>query len=314
MRRLALIALIMGCAAGGDPGDGGSALPDRGFAVYDRVVDAEGDPVPVLDAPAGRALGNPVAVVDGERVVLYVDDCPATEDDPVPCAIARAESIDGQPFGPLETAATHRDGLRAPFVSRRADRWLLWAVDGEGRAVLRAESADGRVFSEPAPVASEPDARLDSPSVVETPDGEVLFVARVVGDGPSRLARATATAGRFGALTALTVPGTPEGWAPGEVLDPEVRLATTDVGRAVYRLAYAGRPGGGDSDVGFAASFDGIDWSSYPFNPALAGDDDERAPTNIRVDGGYRLYAVRQGRVPRVVAAERQVENPSEDF
>lgn len=305
--RWSVMALVMlGCAAGGDPGGGGSALPDRGLGAYEPVVDEAGGVVAPVATPEGLLLGNPMAVVDGGRVWLYFDVC----DGAGGCEIARAESDDGIVFSGWEAVTAGSVGsLRAPFVLRGGGGWWLYATRGDG--IVRA-AGDGRRFGEAVEVLSEAGAVLDSPSVVEV-DGQVwLYVSRTV-DGITGLAVAKASGDGFGALEAVEVPGTVDGtvdgWRPGEVGGAEVRRALSGAGRVVYRLVYAG---GRSGDVGFAASFDGLVWSPYAFNPALGDDADERAPSNVRFGGRYLMYFARpQGRLG---VAERVVENASEVF
>ena len=106
-------------------------------------------------------------------------------------------------------------------------------------------------------------------------------------------------------------PANPD-WAPPAVLQPEIRLATTGAGRAVYRMVYAGRAGGGDADLAFAAAFDGLSFSDWPFDPALGGDPDEFAPSNIRLGERYLLYYGRPN--GRLGVAQRIADNPTESF
>lgn len=292
-----LALLLIGCAAGGDPGDGGSALPDRGFGGYARVLDADGDPYEPVPRPDGFTLRDPMARVVGDRVELYLARCP---DDGGPCALTRALG-DGLAFGPLELVATHPDGLTAPFAA--ADG--LYAVRGPGDAIVRIEPGGDAVDVLIA------DAPLDAPSVVEQPDGRRLYVSVEV-DGAPRLARAALGDAGAGPLEVLTLPPVPETWDPGAVLHPEVRRATTGAGRAVLRLAYAGRPRGRDADLAFAASFDGVTWSNWPFAPALGGDADERSPSNIRLGDRYLLYYGRGA--GRVGVAERIATHATESF
>lgn len=281
----------MGCAAGGDPGDGGAGLPDRGFGAYEWVVDAEDDPITLVTVE-GKRIGAPMAVVDAGRVVLYFEIC---ADDR--CDIGRAESTDGITFGTHQIVAPD---LRAPYIHRDRGRWTLYGAHADG--VVRLSSADGVDFGDRETVL--PSEGIGSPSVVAHDGVSMLFATRVIGGGVE-LARSVDRGDGFATWEPVEIPGTPDGWDPGEVLDPEVRAATTAAGRAVLRLVY-----GGGGDIGFAASFDGKAWSGYPFNPAL---EDAAGPSNIRLgDRYYLLYATR--RRGGLGVAVRAVENASERF
>lgn len=299
-RRMVCIAAVMacvtGCAAGGDPGDGGSNLPDRGFGGYERLLDAEGDPLQPIPRPDGVQLGDPMArVVDG-RVELYVTACPDGE----PCHIARAESDDGIAFGAPGVVARDPAGLSAPFVFEdtlyaiRAGDVVAIDVARPDAAPVTVLAADGAPFDSPSVV------RIDRPWLYATrADGDAIALVRAPLDDPE-------------AIETLTVPPLPDVWAPPAILQPEVRRATTGAGRTVYRMAYAGRIGGGDGDLAFAASFDGATWSNWPFDPSLGGDADEFAPSNVRLGDRYLLYFAR--RSGRLGLAERSADNPTERF
>lgn len=284
-----MASLLVGCAAGGDPGDGGANLPDRGFGTYERVLDADEAAVAPVVAE-GRRLGAPMAVVEGGRVALYFEVC---ADDI--CDVGRAESSDGIAFGDWQTVA---EDMRAPYVIRRGSGWDLYGVRGDG--IVRAEG-DGVTFGAAVEVARG--EGVGSPSVVEHGGRRVLYATRPLDDG-GELVRAVEAGEGFGEWQAVAVPGTPEGWDPGEVAGAEVRSAVTDAGRAVLRLVYAG-----DGDLGFAASYDGEAWSAYAFNPALEGG---RAPSNVRLGGRYLLYFERTR--GGLGVAVREADNPSERF
>ncbi len=284
----------LGCAAGGDAGDGGSNLPERGFAGYTRVLAADEAPLQPVEKPDGVALGDPFArVVDG-RVELYVSLCP----DGVPCRIAVATSADGRAFGPLETVAEDPAGLTEPYVVGD----VFYAVRGEGAALVsgRLDGTDVRA------VLEEPGARLGSPSAV---DGRLFFTREA--DGAQALRHAELDTGHV-FPDPLVVEHRPADWTPPAILQPEIRRATTGAGRSVYRMVYAGRPGGGDADLAFAAAFEGGAFSDWPFDPALGGDPDEFAPSNIRFGARYLLYFARPG--GRLGLAERVADNPTESF
>lgn len=287
--------VLGGCAAGGDPGDGGSGLPDRGLGGYAVVVDEAGDAVaPVV--VEGRSVGAPMAVVVGGRVVLYVEVCEGDA-----CDVMRAESDDGIVFGGLTAVA---EGVRSPFVVRGDGGWWLYGRRGDG--IVRAWG-DGRAFGEAVEVLGEAGAVLDSPSVVEVDGRVALYVSRSV-EGGTGLGVAMEGGDGFGDVVPLVVPGVVDGWDPGEVAGAEVRRAVTGAGRVVYRLVHGS---GARGDVGFAASFDGVAWVPYAFNPAVGEAVDERAPSNVRLGGRYLLY---YGRGRGVGVAERVVENASEGW
>lgn len=282
--------LVAGCAAGGDPGDGGAGLPDRGFGAYEWVVDAEGDPITLIELD-GKRIGAPMAVVDAGRVVLYFELC---DDDR--CDVGRAESADGVTFGDPQIVAPD---MRAPYLDRRDGQWILYGAHDDG--VVRMRSDDGVAFDTRVTVKSA--EGVGSPSVVER-DGALTLFATHLDDGEVAFARSVDRGEGFGPWSPVEIPGTAEGWDPGEVLDPEVRAAETAAARGVLRVVY-----GGGGDLGFAASFDGEAWSGYAFNPAL---EDAAGPSNIRLGDRYLLYATR--RRGGLGVAVRAVDNASERF
>lgn len=288
MKRAVLVATsaaLAGCAAEGGPDGGQANLPDRGISGWTRAPD---EPPPSLDhwaaTDADAELGGPSAIVVGERVVLYAHRATADGSELVRLEGGR----DGLGFG--APVALGLDGSDPSVFIADGTTWLAW-VDGDDIAL--ATSADGVTF-EPLATTGIAASRAAPSLIVE--DGEVhLYLA----DG-TRIVRVTADqdALAFGAGATVLEPGTdcvdtkgdPETcWDSGAILDAEVRLATTPTGRPIYRMFYAARAAG-RSDLGFAASYDGVTFSRYPYNPIYVDTFDERSPTAILSDEVYYLF------------------------
>ncbi len=323
-----LAAAGAGCGTLGGDGGGANELPNRGIVPYEKVtvggadagasdVGADVAPAPgspfVLqpEDPKGQRIAEPSAVVDGGRVVLFAGVRTVKGGATV---IARAEAEDGVRFGPLETVLAAEGGpewfggaIGAPAVVRDGERWLMAFAVGDGAGIGLATSEDGVAFTPGAgPVLTaegEDEAGgVGSPSLVVGPEGLVLFYeARREAGGPAHLRRASSPDGvtftRDGAVLeggvdCLDPQGEPETcWDAFSVETPEARLATTATGRRVWRLFYAGRASAkGKADLGFAASFDGLVFERYRFNPVLDDSVDERAPSNVLSGGRYLLY------------------------
>jgi hypothetical protein len=328
-----------GCGALGGGGGGGDNLPNRGIAPYVRVElgDEEAPERHVLtpDDAAATELREPAAVVDAGRVLLYVE----VRDRASGAAyVARTVSdADGTGFGPLDVALTPEDapdwaGARvgAPSVLRDGDRWLMAFAFGDGEGIGLARSDDGERFVVDAAPLLTRDAALEawvgSPSLVRFGGALTLFYeargaeadalahvarARVDGTAATRLGPVlSAGSGCIGADGAED-----PCWDRSGVGAPEVRVSRTATGRELLRLFYTGFAGK-RGDLGFAASFDGADWSRFVFNPVVAESDDEREATNVRLGDAYLLYFVEvaSGAAHGVDLAINDEGVPSEQF
>jgi len=77
---------------------------------------------------------------------------------------------------------------------------------------------------------------------------------------------------------------------------PEVRIATTYLGREVWRMFFSNGPDANDT-IGFAGSFDGVRWDSFPFNPVVDnGNFDHFGATNVMHGSTYHLLYTRESR------------------
>jgi len=293
MRGLLSVVVLTGCAAGGDPGSGGEALPNPGYTPY--AVHAEGDAglTPVLPEGAGRDL---MAYLRHDRVNLVYTRCP---EDAV-CAIAGATSDDGLVFSPETALLTDPRGLSAPYLEAGPAGDVLWVVVGDGAALGRAP-AEGDDFGA-VEVALE-GGPFSAPSVVNGPAGRRLFFVR---EGHLYMAAAVGTG--WDTPTAVLGPcDETDCWPEEGVEHAEVRLGVSATGRRFYRAAFV-NAGGGEKAVGFAASEDGATWSAVPFNPTLVlGRGTTMGLSNLRVGDRYFLYFSRshfsRGRVAPITGA-----------
>jgi len=280
---LPIVIMLTACAAqGGDEG-GGARLPNRGIAGW--IVSGSIDEPFVIESGAGDAalFGGPSALVVEGEIVVWFHALGAGA--PV---VRRAASPDGEAFGPATDALAE---ARDPSVVCADDGafWMAFA-DPEGGLGL-ARSDDGRTFERVTasglPAGTEPSLVID----------DRRFVLYAVVDGA--IVRAEAGADRaFGEATVVLAPGTDCAdafgvaepcWDATALGGPDVRLARTATGRRVLRMMYAGRRGA-TSDLGFAASFDGLTWSRYAYNPVVEQGFSQESPSAIALPDGYALY------------------------
>ncbi|MEZ4266271.1 MAG: exo-alpha-sialidase [Myxococcota bacterium] len=335
----ALAGGLIGCGGLGGGGGGGYNLPNRGIAPYVRVDlgDAETPVLHVLapDEADLTELREPSGLVDGDRVVLFFE----VRDRATGAAyIARSSSdASGAVFGaqepvllPQDVGAWALDRVGAPSVIQTPDGWLMAFAYGDGDGIGLARSDDGIDFvADPAPLlAREPstELRVDSPSIARfdgrlllyyetlaAAEGATLSIARAQIDGASAtpqgliLQAGSDCLGADGAADPC--------WDRSGVGSPEVRASRTATGRTVLRLFYAGYAGK-RADLGFAASFDGAQWSRFVFNPVVAEKADEREATNLRFGSEYLLYFVEVGTAAQhgIALSVNDAGVPSETF
>jgi hypothetical protein len=278
-------ALLGACGAAGGPDGGGANLPDRGIAPWTiaeeplALAGLEG-----LDVRHPTALGE---TVTGGGVALLVE---LAGPDGASVARSRREP-DGVSFSAPEILLS---GGRAPSAAR----------DPSGGLRLVWVEPDGVIATG---LLSEPDA--------ENGDPEVVAVDRtgVVGDSPSLLHDPSGRLDVFAVVDGRVVrfdldapDGIDEVLAPGEgcvdtageavacwdgsaIVDADVRLARSAAGRDVWRMVYTARSGDTHA-FGFAASWDGLRWSRYVWNPVLKPPTGARRPTVIPDGQRYLLF------------------------
>ena len=331
----ALACLLAACGAAGGPDGGGDNLPDRGIIPYQKITAVEQNP-PFLFGPdesAGLVMVEPSALVVDGRVSIFFE----ARDEAGPGGkIVRADSPDGgltfgRPEVVLEPEGLERVGAPSVVVDP-GGVWTMAVEIGQEEGIALATSGDGRAFSlDPEPVlAPQGDSEaggLGGPSLVLVSRGfDLYYHARPQGEeGLTAIYKASGDAEGFtrsgrvigpgeGCLSAA---GIPEAcWDGGGASSPEVHLSrNVATGRTLVRMMYTGTGSGNNVGIGFAASFDGEDWSRFPFNPILAETRRESDPTNIRVGDTFLLYftdrvAARFG----VGFALNQADSPSEVF
>ncbi len=296
-----LFVCLCACAApGGD--DGGSAnLPGRGLGGWEAL--GEGPLLP-LDGEA-LEVGGPAVLVSGDEVHVWYH-----QKDGETFAIHRVIAPRNDGTAPLDFGAPARvsvEGRDPSVIPDPADptRLLMAYATPDG---LRLARGDGLVFEELALTLPEG----VSPSLVDH-DGRLSLYA--IMDGALTVSRETSALDSQGGeadpaslsfaapvpvLTAgsecVDLAGEAEACWDGDIVDAEVRLATTPTGRQLWRVFYAARPGAtGSTSLGFAASDDGLVFSRYAFNPVLDGVN-VTAPATARIGSVYHLLVeVRSG-------------------
>lgn len=300
MRVMLPLLCLWGCATGGDPSVGGTALPNPGYAPY--TVYAEGDAglTPVLEDRPGS---EPMAYVAEGRLTLIFSECPTNG----PCRIMTTTSADGITFTAPELLAEREAGLTDPYIERIDGRRVLWAVSDGGSTLVQAELQAGTVGPFSVTLDTGPFA---SPSVVNGPAGRLLFFVRA-----GQLFRARAEGEGWTTPEPVIGPCATEAcWPRAGVADVEVRGSTTSTGRRHYRATILDAEDGAPQ-VGFAVSADGRDWSFVTFNPTVdLGRGAFDGVSNLRFDDDYLLYFTRGRAMPRIGLAINSAGRPSVEF
>jgi hypothetical protein len=287
MRALAtLLPLLAGCGLGWleeDPG-GADNLPTLGAGPYGRLRPDPSTPAdePYLLTDRDASYTDPACLrrADGGlRVwVGWVGD----DDPPGSSRIGALElpSITALPDVPLAEALApslpwEAGYVGAPTAVALPDRLVLYYQGGgDAPAIGRAESTDdGRTWSRAAaPVLADAAA----PSAVVVGDTTYLFVTRP-GQPGIWVAEAPGAAG-----TAFTLrpdpavsprPGLAEAFDGASVGAPHVAVEPAGDGRTHWGLWFAGSPldpeapdagpGGAETAIGYAGSFDGVRWERF---------------------------------------------------
>ncbi len=304
---------LVACSSLGGGGGGGSNLPNRGIVPYDRVLPEEGDaPVFAMESedPTTQFYVEPHAIVTDEQTVILFAEArqpSTTEGSVVRCDLNDRLECDAprtvlEPTGEGNEWLSGRAG--APSVLAQEGSWLMAFAYGQGDGIGLAWSIDGEHFTlddDPliAPSGAYEKDGVDSPSLIRTATGYRLYYEGRDSDGVTRVLFADGDAAltfeRGGValengVGCEDVTGQPEPcWDAGGVGSPEVRVATTTAGRTVYRLFYTGF-GADGFDLGFSASWDGVRFSRFVYNPVIATDAVERQPSNLQLADRYVLF------------------------
>jgi len=288
--RFALIglttALFTACAAEGGPDGGADNLPDRGITGW--VRSATDNAKPYVLTVDDALLGGPSALVVADKVVVYGHR--AFADGSFDLFRAEGDATGATFSTPVALGIAGRD----PSVSIVAGVYWLAYLATDSDTIVIATSPDGTTFTplttsgiaadRAAPSLIVEDARVrlylsTGTTLVETE----AVRSEALSFGPEVEVLAPQT----GCIDASDKPK--ECWDQGAVVDGEVRRAHSPDGSVVYRLFYRGKVGG-DTDIGFAASYDGVTFARFPYNPVLTGSPDERSPTSIIADDTYVLF------------------------
>ena len=256
-------------------------------------------------------LSEPSALRDAHRLRLFWE---LRDLDTERSQIMAAESLDGGlSYGPAEVVLDGTQGpawleqsVGAPAVIRAKDgTWQMAFEFGARKGIAVATSEDGWRFSwpvEPSLSAEESDVGgVGSPSLVLLGSSRYLYFDRVADADESTVIALAIDEGTgdFRRIGDVLSPGTDcaeaDGtrercWDASSVSHPEVRVGVTATGKRIFRLWYTGveRKKGA---LGYAASFDGVSWSRFAFNPIVAdGARDYSQPTNVQGDNAYLLY------------------------
>jgi hypothetical protein len=285
------------CGAAGGSDGGGQGLPDRGIVPYEKLA-----PLPDAEVPfLVEAGGNPAAlVVDGRIELLYDSE-----------EGVHHAGVDAQ-LG-LTTSTLVMAGISQPAVTRTSGGFAVAYVAGDA---VQVSMVAGPTDFGGAVLASIEGA--SSPSLVARGDELLVYVTRdlaielhVVGADGSVRDEGVVLDSQEDCLDESEDPC----WDRMGVSDAEVRVAQTALGRTVYRLMYTGVGASLNRGIGFAASFDGVTFSRYPFNPVFSESGRESQPSNVKLGEQYVLFfRDRVGVDEGLGNADLVVDSPSDRF
>ncbi|MDP6943400.1 MAG: hypothetical protein QF464_04560, partial [Myxococcota bacterium] len=311
-----------------------------GIVPYDRVNSGDDDAglfTLESDDPSTLIYVEPhaFATADGEIALFAEGRNPATgEGTIVRCDVdTTLVCNDLRPvLGPSDEGAPEwlSERAGAPAVLQQESTWLLAFAFGQGAGIGLAWSMDGEDFTlDEAPLLEATglyeQEGIDSPSLIRTETGYRLYYEGRDSDGTTRILVADGDHGlvfqRVGValdagLGCEDVTGQPETcWDAAGVGSPEVRPAITPAGRPVYRLFYSGL-GATGLDLGFAASWDGVNFERFVYNPVVGSDAAERQPTNVRINDHYLLFFEERisNTVRGIAVSINDAPSPSESF
>lgn len=240
------------------------------------------------------------------------------------------------------------DSVGAPAIVSEGGRFLLWYVGGRGAGIGFAESADGIVWEKAAenPVLV-PDQQWEgglvaAPSVLSHKGKYRLYYSGGAVDGPAIAVAAGGSIGYAdspdglnwtkrdaaghngnsdpGEVRPLLAPTQPwegldeETGLGGVMASPSVRVdrpADRDVFRLYYTGNIIGEPVLIDTAIGYAGSFDGLEWEKLEdaFNPVL----NEKFPLTLFGVSQYIIYGesapsvVKTGNVYRMLFCQTDI-------
>ncbi len=219
--------------------------------------------------------------------------------------IFRAQSYDGEtwsmvpPAPVLESDAGDDWRVGAPSVVYQANKYIMFFVVGEGRAIGRATSTNGRDWirdANPVVVPQGDEGAVDAPSAVVTPDGASILLYFEVGRGREIKRLQSLDRVGFQWPDPATSPESrvrvvqPQDLDDGilwrgvsRVHSPHVTLERDRDGEWIYKMlvsahgyesAEASSFGTTDQvranlSIGYLASRDGVHFSPFPFNPVF---------------------------------------------
>ena len=331
------MALVVGCGALGE-GDGGAEnLPNKGVVPYvlAELLNDEGETTPYsLPAPdpAITLYLSPFAYHQGDDVRLLLE---ANDRDGGTGRILSARSDDGGlSFKATTVVLAPEDAPE--WVDGRLGDPSLWHTDdgsallafsyGQGEGIGLARSDDGVAFTiddTPLLERGDDEGTLSDPSLVAADGVFWLYYTESFDDEEQgQISLATAADDlvfeRHGAVL-LPDPGCEDDpdpcWDGVGIEGAEVRVATTDLGRQIFRMFYSGHRGG-RSNLGFASSWDGLTWERFPYNPIVSDATDTQAPSNVLVESTYLLYFQREenARSQGIALGALETTNPTEQF
>lgn len=301
-----LVLGVAACGSLGGEGGGDSNLPTRGVAPYAFWTEA-GEELPDPTAEGLRPLlsasegaGRVSAVSDGAAMWLYREEGTGST-----WRLLRHRLLDGWNVGEVEEII----GLPSPPEASAWQPGVLrdtlgrWWLVTAGERLTWYRSTDGRQWTQDGSLPQIEGLTWRSPSPVVRGDERLVFAVIATGEDAGRVmgwregASAWTEIGVVfgGGEGCLNTSGQPAPcWDRAGVDTLEVRPALTAVGRPLLRMWYSAANSG---DVGFAASWDGMTWSRFRYNPTLrSGRHTLRWPTNAALRGGLYLYVERSAR------------------
>lgn len=309
--------LLLACGTLGTDDGGADNLPFRGVGPYTALLEpavgeVESENTWFLEPPDEDTLYlEPSAIVREGVLELFVVQETSIGDTSSRVLVRRTIDetlVPGAPVVVLSEVSLPNwadETWSSPSISSERGRLHLAVEAGDhGGIVFFVEQGDGSfglhdVLQELRPASVPEEAQgIGSPSIAWLKGEMRVYYTGFDAAGNGHIREARWLEGRWERRGTVLSPGTgcvdeeaveAPCWDSVTVFDGELRVAQSKVDGVVLRLFYAGHAGK-KASLGFAAAYEGGEFSRTPLNPVMAPKSDLRQPSNVLAFGRYLLF------------------------